>query len=181
MRIVRKTGWLLALLLGAGSGHAQPAAGPYVHVPSGMIFPATAGAFKRLRVTRGQGNDLSSGYMDLDPTARLSAIVFIEQAPLPPDASALCRAMAQTDRDGVTSKHADARFADLMPPAALGHAAVGFSSRYADDKDGAVDVYLSCEAPWLVEYRFEHAGAFDAAALEADFLQKMKPPEPQKH
>ena len=156
----------------------QPATGPYTDANSGVVFPATAGVFRRFRLTKGPGPDLSAGYVDPDPAARLSATIFVEHGPPGPG----CGGLADIDQGQLKKAHADATISPLAASAPDAYTSTAFAGRYQEAGGGGVENYYYCNpaSGMRMEYMFHHLAGFDAQALEDAFIAAVAPPV-EKH
>ena len=148
-----------------------PATGPYEDTASGVVFPVSAGAFQRFRLTRGA--DLNAGYMHATPTERVAATVFVTHVT---PADGLCRGVANSDR-ATAAKKAGVLF-DLAPPAVAGWDVAGFAGNGAGAM-GSQEHFYYCRDGWVIQFAFAHAPDVDAEALENAFLAGF--PLPEKH
>jgi len=153
----------------------QAATGPYTDANSGAIFPVTAGVFRRFRLTTGPGpQDVSAGYVDPDPAARLSVTVFIEHGPPGPG----CGGLADIERSELMKSHSDATISPLEATTPDSYSSTAFAARYREDNGGGVENYYYCNGSsgMRMEYAFHHLAGFDALALEDAFIAAIAPP-----
>lgn len=157
----------------------EPATGPYIDANSGVIFPATAGVFRRFRLSTGLGpQDISAGYVDPDPGARLSVTMFIEHGPPGGD----CGGLAEYEQAQLKKAHSDATISPLAASSPDGYTSTAFTGRYQEAGGGGVENYYYCNANsgMRLEYAFHHLAGFDALALEDSFIAAIAPPV-EKH
>lgn len=153
----------------------QPASGPYTDANSGAVFPVAAGVFRRFRLTTGPGpQDISAGYVDPDPAARLSATIFIEHGPPGPG----CGGLGEIEQSELQKAHSEATLSPLVASSPDGYTSTAFAARYQEAGGGGVENYYYCNpsSGMRLVYMFHHLAGFDAQALEDGFIAAIAPP-----
>jgi hypothetical protein len=141
--------------------------GEYLHVPSGMRFPESVGAFTRERVLQYDvaGNDVGIGYNREQPGRQLAATVYVYTLPK--------RTFDEEVAD-VKGSHPDAKVGlrqELMlergdQKADCSLAGLSFQQVFAH-RHGPVSSYLLvCDRkPWRIKWRFTHRDQADVADM----------------
>jgi len=167
---------------------------PYLHKPSGLVFPTNVGDFGRVLVLQYDegGLDVSGGYDFRAAADGIAAAIHLYPAAqtAADTRDNLCRQDFARREQELRRAHPDAhKTAERdLPHSQVDQFNLGIMASFAYDQlffgatPGPVrsDLYLFCDVggKWQFEYRFTAPRDFDAAARAADFMAKLPPALP---